>query len=138
MASSGYYYNLYKSYRDSTKTYESNLRKLNDYHNKVINNFNDDVRYVNDEVDDLLEKLEIAVRYSSGFDTNVTSIEKEPQVSEDTYMSSVITELSEEITRVTNLMNQHAGNRDYYYEKYKEKKEEERAEWLAKLKGGDK
>ena len=137
MASSSYYYNLYKSYKDSTKTYENNLKKLNDFYRKVSNDFNDDVRYVNNEVDDLLDDLEIAVRYSSGFNTNVKDIEKEPQVSADTYLSSVLTELSEEITRVTDLKNQHAGNRDYYYKEYKDKKDEEYKEWLEKFTGGD-
>ena len=51
----------------------------------------------------------------------------------DPHLSIAVRELQEEISRINGLRSQAITDRDYYYQKYKDKKEEERIELLDKI-----
>lgn len=135
MASSSYYYNLYKQKRNEANKYEEDLRDLRKILNKLTGSMGDEIRAVNNELDDLKEDLKDSVRHNDKFSQSVRSIssEKEKAVTKDRYLRVAVNELEDEISRVTGLKNQAVKDRDYYKRKYEEEKAEERRELLAKL-----
>lgn len=135
MASSSYYYNLYKQKRNEANKYEDDLRDLRKILNKLTGSMGDEIRAVNNELDDLKEDLKDSVRHNDKFSQSVRSIssEKEKAVTKDRYLRVAVNELEDEISRVTGLKNQAVKDRDYYKRKYEEEKAEERRELLAKL-----
>ncbi len=136
MPDSTYYYKLYKGKKDAVNSYEGDLKDLRKILNNLTDNLYDEIRAVNYEFDDLKSELNKGVRHNSRFTAraNAFSAEKEKTVTADPNLRQSVTELQEEITRVTNLKNQAAQDSDYYYRKYQSKREEEKQALLDKLK----
>lgn len=134
MASSSYYYNLYKQKKSAVKSYDDigDLRKAL---NNLTDTMNDEIRAVNNELEDLKSDLNKAIRHNAKFTSraNAVTSEKEKAVTADPNLSVVVRELEEEISRLSGLRTTAINDRDYYYRKYKEKKEEERRELLDKI-----
>lgn len=138
MASSSYYYNLYRKKKNEVDDYEDNIRDLR----KILNHLNydlyDEIWDVNFEYEDLTHDLKKGVRHNSYFTSqaNTHLNKKEKNVSQDYDLSRTQDGLEDEISRLNQLLTQAIANRDYYYSKYKEKQAEERAEFLRNLFGG--
>lgn len=135
MASSGYYYNLYKQKKNVAKSYEDDISDLRKALNNLTDTMNDEIRAVNNELEDLKSDLNKAVRHNAKFTSraNAVTSEKEKAVTADPNLSVAVRELEEEISRLNGLKTTAINDRDYYYRKYKEKKEEERRELLNKI-----
>lgn len=127
MPDSKYYNRLYKEKRDAVRGYDDNLTELRRIQSNLNNSVSGEVYNVNSRIDFLSNYLGQAVRYNSGFDTTKNSLpsKREPSVESDAKLVTVSSEIDEEITRITNLKNTAADQRDYYYSQYKAKKDEE-------------
>lgn len=135
MASSSYWYNLYKGKRDLVKKYEGRIKELKTVLSNLQDNLWDEIRAVNNEIDDLKEDLNKGVRHNARFTSRANSLgsEKEKAASADTALRTSINEVDSEITRLTSLKNGAVTERDDYYRKYETAKEEERQERLKAL-----
>ena len=135
MASSSYYYNLYKQKKDAVKSYDGDLKDLQKALDNLTDTMSDEIRAINNELEDLKSDLNKSIRHNSKFTSraNAVTAEKEKTVTADTYLSIAVRELQEEISRINGLRSQAVTDRDYYYQKYKDKKEEERRELLDKI-----
>lgn len=135
MASSSYYYNLYKQKKSAVKSYDGDLKDLQKALDNLIDTMNDEIRAINNELEDLKSDLNKSVRHNSKFTSraNAVTSEKEKTVTADPHLSIAVRELQEEISRINGLRSQAITDRDYYYQKYKDKKEEERRELLDKI-----
>lgn len=138
MAGSSYYNNLYKKKRNEVEDYEDNLKDLN----KILGNLNhdlfDEILDVNDKLNSLITDLTKGVRHNSRFTSRAQAFanEKEKSVGADRDLNTTQNALEDEIARVKNLKTEAISDRDYYYRKYQEKKDEEQAELLKNLLGG--
>lgn len=135
MASSSYYYNLYKQKKSAVKSYDGDLKDLQKALDNLTDTMNDEIRAINNELEDLKSDLNKSVRHNSKFTSraNAVTAEKEKTVTADPHLSIAVRELQEEISRINRLRSQAITDRDYYYQKYKGKKEEERRELLDKI-----
>jgi len=135
MASSGYYYNLYRQKKNAVDSYEGDLKDLRKILSNLTDTMGDEIGAVNNKLDALKSSLNKSIRHNSKFTScaNAVTSEKEKTVSADPNLSVAVRELGEEIARINGLKNTDINNRDYYYRKYKEKKEQERQEFLKKI-----
>lgn len=135
MANSSYYYNLYKQKRNAVKSYDDDIDDLRKALSNLTDTMNDEIRAVNNELEDLKADLNKSIRHNSKFTSraNAVTSEKEKAVTADPNLSAAIRELEEEITRLNGLRTTAINDREYYYQKYKGKKEEERLELLDKI-----
>ena len=135
MANSSYYYNLYKQRKSSVKTYDDDLKDLRTAFDKLTDTMGDEIRAINNELEDLKSDLKKCVRHNSKFTSHANAItsKKEKTVTADSHLSIVVRELQDEIYRISQLRNQAINEREYYYQKYKAKKEEERQNFLDKI-----
>lgn len=135
MASSSYYYNLYKQKKSAVKSYDGDLKDLQKALDNLTDTMNDEIRAINNELEDLKSDLNKSVRHNSKFTSraNAVTAEKEKTVTADPHLSIAVREIQEEISRINRLRSQAITDRDYYYQKYKDKKEEERRELLDKI-----
>lgn len=135
MADSGYYYNLYRQKKNAVNSYEGDIKDIDKALSNLTDRMYDEIRAVNNELDDLKEDLKKAVRHNGKFTSraNALGMEKEKAVTADPLLSVAVRELQEEISRLTSLKNQAIQDRDYYYQKYKAKKDEERKEFFSKI-----
>ena len=135
MASSSYYYNLYKQKKSAVKSYDGDLKDLQKALDNLTDTMNDEIRAINNELEDLKSDLNKSVRHNSKFTSraNAVTAEKEKTVTADPHLSIAVRELQEEISRINRLRSQAITDRDYYYQKYKDKKEEERRELLDNI-----
>lgn len=135
MASSSYYYSLYKQKKDAVKSYEDDIGVLKKVSSNLTDTMGDEIRAVNNELEDLKSDLNKAIRHNASFTSRANAVtdEKEETVTADPHLSIAVRELEEEISRLDGLKTTAINERDYYYRKYKEKKEEERRELLDKI-----
>ena len=135
MANSSYYYNLYKQKKSAVNSYDDDLKDLRKALSNLTDTMSDEIRAINNELDDLKSDLNKSIRHNSKFTSraNAVATEKEKTVTADPNLSVAVRELEEEIARVNGLRNTAINDRDYYYRKYKEKKEQERQELLDKI-----
>lgn len=135
MASSSYYYNLYKQKKSAVKSYDDDIGDLRKALNNLTDTMNDEIRAVNNELDDLKSDLNKAIRHNAKFTSraNAVTSEKEKTVTADPDLSVAVRELEEEISRLNGLRTTAINDREYYYQQYKRKKEEERRELLDKI-----
>lgn len=135
MASSSYYYNLYKQKKNAVKSYDNDIGDLRKALSNLTDTMYDEIRNVNNELEDLKSDLNKSIRHNSKFTSraNAVTAEKEKTVTADPHLSIAVRELQEEISRINGLRSQAVTDRDYYYQKYKDKKEEERRELLDKI-----
>lgn len=135
MASSSYYYNLYKQKKNAVRSYDGDLKDLRKALDNLTDTMGDEIRAINNELEDLKSDLNKSVRHNSKFTSraNAVTAEKEKTVTADPHLSIAVRELQEEISRINGLRSQAITDRDYYYQKYNDKKEEERRELLDKI-----
>lgn len=135
MANSSYYYNLYKQKRNAVKSYDGDLKELQKALDNLTDTMNDEIHAINNELEDLKGDLNKSIRHNSKFTSraNAVTTEKEKTVTADPHLSVAVQELQEEISRINSLRSQTVTERDNYYQKYKDKKEEERREFLDKI-----
>lgn len=135
MADSNYYYNLYKQKKKEVSNYENNLKDLRKACNNLTNTMGDEIRAVNNELEDLKSDLNKGVRHNSQFTSRANAVtgEKEKAVTADPDLSVAVRGLEDEISRLEGLKNSAVTDREYYYGKYIEKKNEERDAFLKKF-----
>ena len=135
MASSSYYYNLYTQKKKAVNSYDGDLKDLRKVLSNLTDTMSDEIQAVNNELEDLKSDLNKSIRHNSSFTSraNAFSSEKEKAVTADPILSVAVRELQEEISRVNGLKNQAVSDRDYYYQQYKIKKEEESKALLGKF-----
>lgn len=135
MALSSYYYNLYTQKKKEVDTYDKNLRDLRKALSNLTDTMSDEIRAVNNKLEDLKSDLNKGVRHNSRFTSQANAItaEKEKAVTADPLLSVAVRALQDEISRVNGLRNQAAIDRDNYYQQYQNKKEEERKALLDKI-----
>ena len=140
MADSSYYHNLYKEKKKDANKYEGNIKDLQKVLGNLSGDMNDEIRAVNNEIDDLKADLDKSVRHDAVFTKSANDIvaQKEEVISLDALLSVAVSELEEEIWRVTKLKDDAIRDRDYYWNKYEQKKAEERQAFLNKLLGKEK
>lgn len=137
MADSSYYKNLYNQKKKEAKSYNENLQDLRKIQERLKEDFGDEIRNVNYEIDALKEDLNKAIRHNNQFGTNVNQLEdqKEVRTTLDGNLRTAISELDEEINRIIQIKGQAEQERDRYQQEYNNKKEKERQERLEKLFG---
>lgn len=135
MANSSYYYSLYKQKKSTINSYDDDLKDLRKALSNLIDTMNEEIKAINNELDELKSDLNNSIRHNSKFTSraNAVTTEKEKTVTADPNLSVAVRELEEEIARINGLRNTDINDRDYYYRKYKEKKEQERQELLSKF-----
>lgn len=135
MANSSYYYNLYKQKKNAVESYDYDLKDLRKVLSNLTDTMNDEIRAINNELNDLKSDLNMSIRHNSKFTSRVNAVtsEKEKAVTADSNLSVAVRELEEEISRLNGLRTTAINDRDYYYRKYKEKKEQECQALLDKI-----
>lgn len=125
---SSYYYDKYKENRDKVRSYEGDLKELKRALDNLTGSMDDEIRNVNQELEDLKSDLGKSIRHNSRFTSSMNEItcEKEKGVTADTDLSIVIRELEEEISRLEHQKNTAANHQESYYQQYETKKNEER------------
>ena len=128
MRNSSYYYNQYKKQQNAAKSYGNHANDLQRILNTLTDSMYDEIRYVNNELDDLQEDLHKGVRHNSRFNNIANSFErqKEKGVSADSRLRVVIQELQEEINSLNHKKNQSMQRQQAFYQDYRSKKAEER------------
>lgn len=134
MASSSYYYNLYKQKMATVTTLENAIGNLRTIFSNLNDNLYNGIQAVNNEFDNLKSDLNKAVRHNSTFTSCANAFDslREKSVAADSSLRKVSDELQEEITRVSNQKNQAIRDKEYYYNMYVTKKEQERRAFFAK------
>lgn len=134
MASSSYYYNLYKQKKNAVKSYDDDIDDLRKALSNLTDTMNDEIRAVNNELEDLKADLNKSIRHNSKFTSraNAVTSEKEKAVTADPNLSVAVRELEEEISRLNGLRTTAINDREYYYQKYKGKKKKNVESFLTK------
>lgn len=137
MADSGYYKDLYQKKRKEVNSLEDDIKDVQKIRDRLNDDFYDEIRNVNNELDALKEDMKKAVRHNSVFTGQANSLgnEKEKAVTADPLLSNAIQELNEEISRLDAKKNQAVIDRDHYKRLYEQKKDEERQEFWDKITG---
>ena len=127
MASSSYYYEKYKTYRDKVKTLQGNITKLTNIRNSLTNNFYTEQTYVNNELNGLKVDLKKAVRHVQEFNTIADECDdfKEEPATVDTNLYSAVDGLESEISSLKTQKETTEEKRDSYYRSYQREKENE-------------
>lgn len=135
MAGSSYYYNLYKQYQKSAEALGRNIKELERIRNALHNDFYDEQRNVNTQLSELKDELGKSVRHDASFDRTreACEVNKEKATNADEFLYKAVTELDQEIAELNRRRSDDEAKRDENYNRYKEKKEEERQEWLDKI-----
>lgn len=135
MLSSSYYYDRYKEKKKDVKSYDEDLKKLRKALDNLTGTMNDEIRAINTELEDLKSDLNKSIRHNSNFTSyaNAVTEEKETTVSSDSYLSTAISELEEAISQIDRKRTQAITDRDDYYQKYQDEKENERREFFDNL-----
>lgn len=136
MASSGYYYNLYKQYRSEVSKLQKNISTLTKVRNSISSDFFDEQRSVNNELNNLKEDLKRSARHDNIWDSNASKCElyKEKASSADKSLDSSMESLDAEISSLESKKSTAESNRDQAYRDYERAKEEEYREFLESLK----
>lgn len=136
MASSSYYYNLYKEEKAKAKECEKNINSLQRILNTLTQNFYDEQSNVNAELEDLYEDLTNAVRHNSSFTiaTSECNLYKELAVTADANLKNTVDGIENEISELNKQRENAKRNSSNYYDSYKDAKTEERNQALEKLK----
>lgn len=135
MANSSYYYNLYRQKKNEVSSYDGDIKDLQSALRNLTDTMNDEIRAINVELDDLKSDLNKSIRHNAKFTSKANDITlgKEKTVTADALLSIVVCEIEEEISRVNGLRTTAINDRGYYWNKYQEKKEEERQAFLSNL-----
>lgn len=130
MASSSYYYDLYKKKKKEAEDYDDDLKELNKILSSLVNSLYDEIKAVNDSFEKLNMELKKAVRHNVTFTSEANKIKekKEKPVDSDKNLSNAKNALEDEIAKINGLKTQAISDRDYYYNRYLAKREEEREE----------
>lgn len=129
MANSGYYYNLYKQYKDKASSLQKNIDALTKIKNTLSGDFYDEQSAVNTELNDLKEDLNKAVRHDSIWLTTASKCEsyKEKASSADSNLDSALDYLEAEISSLRTQKSQAETDSNNAYSRYQtEKANEER------------
>ena len=132
MANSSYYKNLYKEYENKAKKYNKNIDKLENILRSVSNDLSDEINAVNKEIAELKDDLQRAIRHNDSFNRSQNSLQTEPHVNWDRNLANVIMELEEEIRSLQGKQSNADAKYNYYRQKYKDKKNEEYAQFWGK------
>lgn len=135
MANSSYYYNVYKQKKNAVKSYDDDLKELKKALDNLTDTMYDEIHAVNNTLEELKNNLNNSVRHNSKFTSraNEVAFEKEKTVTADPNLSIAVRELQEEVSRIKALRSQAVSDRDDFYRRYKNKKDEERQELLGKI-----
>lgn len=135
MANSSYYYNVYKQKKNAVKSYDDDLKDLKKAFDNLTDTMYDEIHAVNNTLEELKNNLNNSVRHNSKFTSRANEVvfEKEKTVTADPNLSIAVRELQEEVSRIKALRSQAVSDRDDFYRRYKNKKDEERQELLGKI-----
>lgn len=128
MPSSKYYNQKYKQYKEEAKNLGKNETALNKILSNLRDTFDDEVRNVNNEYEDLKSDLKKAVRHDSTFMVAADSLpgKKERKTNSDSKLYSAISSLESELQSVQQKKTTAESNRDTNKQNYDNKKREER------------
>lgn len=132
MANSSYYKNLYKQNKKKVDSYDDNLEDLQKILNNLTDDMNDEIRNINEKLEDLKSDLKQSIRHNSRFTAraNEITVNKEKTTTADPNLRVAVNEIEDEISRIEGLRTTAINDRERYYQKYKDKKEEERQQIL--------
>lgn len=138
MASASYYKRLYKEAKAEEEKYKDYKEDLQDIKNGIVNNLPEEISDVNEKISELVEALTGAVRHGTTFTSNLESISEQKEgavdscaIKTDSSLSSILSSLNREITSLGGKQETARNNKDYYYDKYEEAKEQEENASLA-------
>lgn len=128
MPNSKYYNQKYKQYKEEAKNLGKNESTLSKVLSNLRDTFDDEVRNVNNEYEDLKSDLKKAIRHDSTFTVAADGLpaKKEKRTSSDSKLSSAITSLENELRSVQQKKKTAETNRDTNKTNYDNKKREER------------
>lgn len=135
MADSSYYYNRYKDRKNEVKMFDSQLTALRKALTNIADTMSDEINAINKELEDLKNDLNRSIRHNYLFTARANAItsNKEKGVSSDPVLGVAIKNLENEIIGIEHRRTNAANERDYYYQLYLNKKEEEKKELLSKI-----
>lgn len=127
MPNSKYYKQKYKQYKTEAKSLKNNESSLNKILANLRDTFDDEVRNVNNEYEELKSDLKKAVRHDSTFTVAADSLpgKKERRTSSDAKLSSAISSIEDELRDVGQKKRTAESNRDINEQNYNNKKREE-------------
>lgn len=136
MASSSYYYGLYKQYKNTVSSLQKNINSLTNIRNGLSSDFLDEQRNVNQELNDLKEDLQKATRHDAIWNSTASKCEayKEKVSSADGNLDTAMDYLDAEIRSLDSQKSIAESNRDQAYRDYQDKKDEEYRDWLESIK----
>ncbi len=128
MRDSKYYKDKYKQAKKKVEKYEDSISDLNKILSSLSDDMYDDIRSVNNKIDDLKTELLEGVRHNSKFTNNANAIlsEKEKATSADLNLKVVIQCLEDEIRTLNGKKGQAESDRNSYKAKYDDAKKQER------------
>lgn len=128
MSDSKYYKDRYKQAKKKAEKYEDSISDLNKILSSLTDDMYDEIRNVNNKIDDLKTELLEGVRHNSKFTNSANALlsEKEKATSADLNLQVVIQCLEDEIRALNGKKNQAETDRDSYKTKYDDAKKQER------------
>lgn len=124
------YYNWYLSSKEKVEAYEDHISALQTIYCSLTENMGDEIRNVNEQMDELTDDLIKAIRHNSKFTSRANKLVKEKSPITDARLSVCVQDLLEEVASLSVQKQQEEWNRDWYKQMCKDKlKEEKKPSW---------
>lgn len=132
---SAFFLALYKQKVEEIKEYEENIKDLTKIQRSLNGDLEDEIRGVNQGIEDLKAELVESIRHNSIFINHKDELddEKEKSASQDSKLAEAEGNIGNELTRLEGKKNAAISARDSYWRQYQEAKriEEEAARAAA-------
>ncbi len=130
MASSSYYYRLYKEKKNEVEKYEKWIKQVEKIRTQVITGLEDEIRVVNQKINALVEDLKAAVKHNAKFADIADDIGDQTEYSagRDSQLSKTASSLQDELMRLGEKKNNAHSAAQSYYNQYLEAKRQEEEE----------
>ena len=135
MAQSDYYKSQYNANKTKAKNLGKNEECLERIYNALVNNMSGKICDVNNELENIKTEMKKGVRHNGTYTSraNVVSNSHEKGTSADSELHVAISALDDELRDVRRKKATAISNRDSYQRQYKDKRKEERQEFLNNL-----
>ena len=135
MADSKYYYRRYKEKFEEVKKYERALKELRDIERNLVSEQNNEINDVNRKIHELGNNLANSIQDNQVFSSSIRIVYEdiESSPSGDRVLSGAVRAIQSEMSDVNGKMNEAIRDRDYYWKKYREAKDEEQQEFWSSL-----
>ncbi len=134
MSSSSHYYRLYNDYKRKVKNCNDDIKEIERIKISLNNDFYDEQRNVNSELEELKSDLAQAVRHNSKFDETQRDCDtyEEKTTNADQFLKQALSEIEEGLVELQRKRDDYEYQKDTYYSLYQQAKVAEEMERQAR------